>query len=508
MNKIEKDIYKLVSNDKLNEALVLLEKNSLYDKKQISILKGNLSSLNKKERLNLINFQELEIEKNKIRYSILDLVLTPEIKKKNRSNHIEKYVFILLVITFAFCYKYLGLKRESASNNELKYKMTIFKFNSYNITDSLRIENAIFDRIQSISIENDLSIRIIINKAINTEEIPLSFYKADSIVTKTKTNLVLWGNYEVPKNTNSTLINIKYLSSGIYKEDKYEKTKGETGIKEIKTISVLAQGELTGTIENIILWALGIKAFAERNYKKSISIFKTMTPENSNQQSLIYQAISEVYLESGNLQLAKKNLQKSLEIKPNDEITLYNMTIIENTDLKDKSDENIVNSNDSLIIPNLGVLGISIGFTPIEIKEILGKPNEVREFDDCSFNYFDLGISTQEVKEFDDCSFLNYFDLGISVRIENNHCVAIFLYGEDRTDVRFKPYRGATSEGVTTFSSRQLIERVYGKPNRSLLGIMNYSISYDNGIIFTFNTKDINDYSAKIEYISILKKED
>jgi tetratricopeptide (TPR) repeat protein len=380
-----KDVEKLVSKDKLTDAIELLRSKNISS--DLSVIEGNLSNLQRQVMLNLIGIEQANIERSRIRFSILNLIKKENNLQKHSAIYRNKYyllIFLIIVVaTGSIIAFYPKTKPEpvelieplASFQNNGKYNILLSSFRPYSEVKVANFEGAIFDRIESLGIEYTLPIEIIINKDINTEEKPLSYQKAEIIGQATKANLLIWGNYEVPPSSDSTLINVKYLTTDKLGETIYTTQKGETGAKSIYTLSSLAQGQLTGNVEDIVLWALGIRACIEGEYKIARNFFKKITKQNKIKNSLLNQAIAETYIYGKQYDKALEALDKAIFETPNSLIALNNRATIYaelrkyELAIKDIEKANTISSNDSILNKNQEIIRAELKLQQILISK-------------------------------------------------------------------------------------------------------------------------------------------
>ena len=385
MKEINKTIRLLISQDKLAEALSLIKAShdNIINEGSLITIEGSLKNLERQISLNLINVEQANIERNRIRVAILELnnssnEIHPALKKR------KYFIFSLfLVVLFSFSglwYFFFYLP----SSNELfttkgTYNVLLSKFNAYSEKKDFNLEGAIFDRLQTISAVNNLFIDTKIDKSYNPKEAPLGYRDAEKVGISLKANLMIWGNYEIPPSKDSLLIiNIKYLTTGELGETIYTSSKkGQTGMKTINTISTLAQGELTGDIEDIVYWALGIVSFLDEEYVEARRFFSMIKPKNEIQQDIVFQAIAETYIKTKEYLKAKNLLNSAIKINPLSITALSNRAAINmlledyQASIDDIQLIRILKVKDSVIRSN-----VSIVEAEIELKNLLSSSNK------------------------------------------------------------------------------------------------------------------------------------
>lgn len=328
-------IEKLISKDRLEEAIEELKReNNKSLNSELLVLKGRLHRLKEEDRQRLVGKEDVNIERNKISVQVLKLLEKETfVEEDNDQNWNNKYFipfFLFIVIGFTIFYFKPQTLHESKDyfENDDAYHILLSSFNAYTTKTVASFEVAIYDRIQKLSADHNLFIETRIDTTINTKEKPLGYQEAKSIGNEYKANLVIWGNYEIPPNSDSTLINIKYLTTDKLGESIYATETGETGTRSIYTISSLAQGKLTGNVEDIVLWALGIRACIRKEYEKARDLFKKITHHDENQSALLNQAIAETYIYNKNYEKAIEYLDTAIIQNPNSLIALNNRAVI------------------------------------------------------------------------------------------------------------------------------------------------------------------------------------
>lgn len=338
-DKVKNKFKELVGKNKLEEAIELISNKAgphqFVLKKKILSISNRYYSLKEKETKNVISFNEYEISKNKIVDDLLSIT-NPPAGKKTYGNYIG--LGLSLMIAIAFLSYYFYPKDSSCGfSNDNNYKILLHQFSAFNSYEKREIflEKALFERLDNVFLEYEIDSVDMEMAESNPEQIPTSYVFEE--IEKCSIDLVIWGNYEMSFNSDSTLINIKYATRNANKEDLLiDKKYAFTGMKKIKTLSTIAGGEFTGTIEDIILWALGVQSFMKKDYHKAISYFDKI----KTNRALSYNAVAECYNELGNMENTLGFYSKTLLIDNGNIIALNNKMalLIKQKEYKDALD--------------------------------------------------------------------------------------------------------------------------------------------------------------------------
>ena len=250
-----------------------------------------------------------------------------------RDSKVWKLGLLLFILVTSIAY-YFYIQKDSNQQIRYDYGCPFFNDSSYHILllpfydpygDRKEvIENAIYDRITFLTQKESLDIftRFYIKNQTKTfSKLDINRQLLEEIDNACNSDLNIWGNYEVPTNSDSSLINIKYYSRNQYDERLlFENEKAnahQTGVRKIKDVLILSEGEITATIEDIVFWAFGIMEFRMGNYLSAIKRFSKMKNiSNSINKAKQFSAIAECYLFMSDFENALYYYNKSLNENP------------------------------------------------------------------------------------------------------------------------------------------------------------------------------------------------
>lgn len=104
------------------------------------------------------------------------------------------------------------------------------------------------------------------------------------------------------------------------------------------------------------------------------------------------------------------------------------------------------------ILPGKSIGGVALGQSPLEVLRVLGRPDEVAEYDDGKTVYF------------------SYRPRGLSFRFEDGRVAGAFAYsgrkgGYEKGD--YVKFEGKTPEGIGLDATYAEVLQVYGQPTKS-----------------------------------------
>lgn len=108
----------------------------------------------------------------------------------------------------------------------------------------------------------------------------------------------------------------------------------------------------------------------------------------------------------------------------------------------------------SLIVPGKGIPEATLGMTRKQVEAKLGAPQDV------------------DRNEFNGDFYALYYSRGIELVYKNDVLMMIALHGPDK---QWKPYAGATKEGVSVMTNPAAIPKMLGNPAASKEGVLNYA---------------------------------
>jgi len=198
----------------------------------------------------------------------------------------------------------IGLKKKKQNGKNSKKKFTpfsekgdffkilIFPFDPYSTcknTDKYCLEN-ISNRFNRLNENTDFKLSIKTDKRFNVE-FPMSFDSARIIGAWYNADMVVWGDYEQQCSWDSLMFNVKYITMGDKDQEIFKGNQGKNNQQIRSFRSIVEEGTLTGDIEDVAIWSMGIRELQNENYSKARAIFERIKirpePEYSTIQCLI-----------------------------------------------------------------------------------------------------------------------------------------------------------------------------------------------------------------------------
>lgn len=309
----------------------------------------NSNSLEKIKKADLlgISSDENNKKKNKIIFNLINITdsISSNHDSSKRNYQKKEIVFLLSLICFLlilttnrFCSNnkkdITTLNQNPIVSNQIdcpldsnNYNILLYKFNKYRNGKELYCEKAVADYISKISLSEKIKLGI----KVSTETIQNSTFQTLNKKGKDcNTHLQIWGNYEEIKNSDSTFIQVKYFTIGVYRENEYlANYYFEDSTKVLRSISSLASGVLNTTIKGIVYWALGIKNFEKEDYNKAIDFFSKVPTLGNKSTAKKNKAIADCYVKLTDFEKALKYYQLAIKVTPLDQIAKNNISVLE-----------------------------------------------------------------------------------------------------------------------------------------------------------------------------------
>ncbi|MEL6866907.1 MAG: WG repeat-containing protein [Bacteroidota bacterium] len=210
-----------------------------------------------------------------------------------------------------------------------RYNILLFPFRPGTSGKKMAVDTAIWDRLNFFTIAEKLPLESAIYGLEPMETVGLlDIDRLKTISRNHHSDLNIWGNYNIPENKDSTLINIYYQARNLYHENMIRDV-DQTKVKKIEDILILSEGALTASIENIVFWALGIMAFREREYETAIKRFEGMKNlKEEEHQVKQWCAIAECLLAVEAYERALNYYDRILKVEEDNAIALNNKASI------------------------------------------------------------------------------------------------------------------------------------------------------------------------------------
>lgn len=111
--------------------------------------------------------------------------------------------------------------------------------------------------------DTSLNIEVKLYYDVNNRIESLSFDRAKVVGESLDADLVIWGDYQSRCKWDSTKIRLKWVT--VDEEDAFLDRKKSVDYHTVSEISKIEEGEITGDVEDIVYWGLGLEA--QRNYQ-------------------------------------------------------------------------------------------------------------------------------------------------------------------------------------------------------------------------------------------------
>ena len=183
--------------------------------------------------------------------------------------------------------------------NDSTYHIMLLPFGSFSNCnqEELKFHVSIQNGLNRLIKSEHLSVEV---KTFNYINSTLKPNQLDSLGKKNNANLVLWGDSGFDCNWDSTYLNVKYHSlipfefeegeEFQYRQSSFPQS-GETGLKKfhkMHAFDLLENGQLAGSIEDIIHSSLGIQAFFNEDFEASLNFWRKIKLEEKPEYSHIW----------------------------------------------------------------------------------------------------------------------------------------------------------------------------------------------------------------------------
>lgn len=182
--------------------------------------------------------------------------------------------------------------------------------------EQMAVEKALMDRIQTLAERNRLPVTVRFQEVKQSLKNPLTEGRAQQLGEKALVDLVIWGDYEKHANWDSTLFNFRYVYLDSILEEAPFSNSGETGFLSANSLAEFNSGTLTGRIEDMVYWSLGIREVFEENFREANQLLLQITPRADRAFSTIAFNIAYAYAGSGQSDSAKIFYNKVIQLDP------------------------------------------------------------------------------------------------------------------------------------------------------------------------------------------------
>jgi len=151
----------------------------------------------------------------------------------------------------------------------------------------------------------------------------LSYDKARELGESLGADLVVWGDYQNKCEWDSTKIKVKWAAIEMLSEPKFIISNQYTNYQSLDDISRIEEGIVTGNVEEVVYWNLGIREYFNKNYIAALSYFRKLSTRDSQEYAEVYRAMGDCYSfgdtitnKNYNLKKAIKDFSKAIELNP------------------------------------------------------------------------------------------------------------------------------------------------------------------------------------------------
>lgn len=344
------ELKKLISKGEFAKALRYVRKVDFLKKreKELVAIARQFNDLKNNERNQTISRENYNIELNKLTHAFLEIISevgnTFEENKENNRKHITPIIAlasILFVIVAFFLYNQFPKNRSNKTTITYSYpktvdfKILILPFESFDFCSkkSISCELALQGRFNEID-ENDKEINIkteIYQPGYSTTKLYRES-EAINIGESEKADLVIWGNYQVDKcEFDSTKIKLRWAS--VKENVPFEERTKSIDYQKVERLEEIESGIITGNIEEIVFWSVGLKFFNIERFNKALEYFTQIKKNRYSEYAILYYLIANSMrrLESKKEEPNRQNLEKAfsysmiaLELNPDDSIHYEN----------------------------------------------------------------------------------------------------------------------------------------------------------------------------------------
>lgn len=368
---IPQEMRELIAQNKLMEATQLLSCTEL--KNEGIGFEGRLTDLAKEIRAHKIQKEQVDLEKNRIRHSLLEIADLLEGKKKAKGNF--RQILVRLGILIVLSIVALGEFKNSnwfqsvpahLFTDESAYHILLLPFGPDGVCalEQNQYHWQVQKRLLELNIKDNLGIEVKRQDTIMCDIIDVESVKAYG--EEMDADLVIYGNYQERCEWDTTLLKIRYLSLDSFVEigeaSMFKEGETEYAIEDKKSLIELRSGNLTGTVEDIIYWALSIRTFLKGDYQETVDKLGRIQSQEKSEFAIMWAVKAHAYYRLGQDSLALAFYSNAIKLNPTDAIAYNNRGFIyrmlQDYDLAlsdyDKSIE--LDPNDAITYNNRGVI--------------------------------------------------------------------------------------------------------------------------------------------------------
>ena len=130
-------------------------------------------------------------------------------------------------------------------------------------------------------------------------------------------DLVVYGDYQERCEWDTTLLTVRYvlIDTILSKDSKKNIGQEAFSVRDVMSLQDLRNGRLTGGVEDILFWVLGLRAYNEKEYRKSLAYFEKVNLKPGKEEFIgifWYRAACNYFLDQ--LAEAKECLNKAIKL--------------------------------------------------------------------------------------------------------------------------------------------------------------------------------------------------
>ena len=321
-NNLPEQIRTLVSEDNLEEAIALLSQSSLANKAHL--LSARLKGLRKSISTGTIREAEQDFQMNSLRGDILKAAGELESPGRVIKNHIiatSLVVIISLGIGVFALVERLNSKEENTSifTNDEAYHILLLPFGPDGncLKESNQYHWQVHRRLNELIEKDILDIEVQRKDSIMCDLINVDSVK--NYGEKLGADLVIYGNYQEQCEWDTTLLNIRFvrLDSILANSFTFNRGEKEYAIPKTKSLAELRNGNLTGTIEDVLYFVLGMGEYSRKSFERSIQLLKKVSiPESRKEFAIVPFKMGDSFLNLGQFEEAIKSYNKAIVSNP------------------------------------------------------------------------------------------------------------------------------------------------------------------------------------------------
>lgn len=170
-------------------------------------------------------------------------------------------------------------------------------------------------RLDQLNRDEQLNLEI-----IGQDTVMCNLISPDSVKAygkKLGADLVVYGDYQERCEWDTTLLTVRYLSLDSTARDGPVSTLGQQtfAVRNTMSLQELRTGKLTGSVEDIIYWVLGLKEYEKREYVHSLGYLDKIVPDlRRKEYAMVFKQIGNCYYYTRDYEQAEYNYSKAIEL--------------------------------------------------------------------------------------------------------------------------------------------------------------------------------------------------